>query len=147
MFNKIIIVCTGNICRSPIAESLFKSALPSKTFQSAGIAVDESNLTGERAHPSSIEVATENGLVIGEHKAQQLTELMCLENDLVLVMSHEQIDEVAQICPLARSKTMLIGQWIGTGEILDPIHLSRESFEIVYDILERAVASWTTKIH
>ncbi|WP_295891640.1 low molecular weight protein-tyrosine-phosphatase [uncultured Vibrio sp.] len=146
MFNKILIVCTGNICRSPIAESLFESVLPNKFFQSAGIAVKQSNLIGASAHPSAIEVAADNGIVIGEHKAQQLTENMCLEADLILVMSHEQIDEVTQVCVSARSKTMLIGQWIGIGEILDPIRCSKESFEEAYHTIGRAVASWHAKL-
>ncbi|MGR5207585.1 low molecular weight protein-tyrosine-phosphatase [Vibrio alfacsensis] len=146
MFNRILVVCTGNICRSPIAEALLKASLPNHTIESAGTAVAASRLSNASAHEYSLQVCTENGLDISSHAARQLSPEICAQFDLVLVMSHEQIEEVAQLCPRARCKTMLLGHWIGQGEIADPIHQPKESFAHLFKTLVRATHSWVKKV-
>ena len=146
MFNHILIICTGNICRSPIAEALLKNQLPNHTIESAGISVTKNKLSNAHAHQHSQQVCRENGIDISLHRARQFTSALCSEFDLILVMAHEQIDEIAQLSPQARSKTMLIGYWIGQGEIVDPIQQPKEAFELLFDTLNRAVDSWVQKI-
>ncbi|WP_300173231.1 low molecular weight protein-tyrosine-phosphatase [uncultured Aliivibrio sp.] len=146
MFNRILVVCTGNICRSPIAEVLLKAKLPNNTVESAGISVTKSNLNNAGAHPYSQQVCNENGVDISRHRARQLTPELCYDFDLILVMSHEQIEEVAQLAPLSRSKTMLLGYWIGQGEVIDPIHKPKEAFDLLFNTLNRASHAWSQKL-
>ena len=68
-FDAILIVCVGNICRSPTAERLLQQALPPKTVGSAGIAA----LTGQGAEVPARAVAQHQGLSLAGHIAQQLT--------------------------------------------------------------------------
>ncbi|MDF5612440.1 low molecular weight phosphotyrosine protein phosphatase, partial [Vibrio parahaemolyticus] len=49
MFSNILVVCVGNICRSPTGERLLQQLLPDKQISSAGIAVEKSRLTGKPA--------------------------------------------------------------------------------------------------
>ncbi|MCP3700522.1 MAG: low molecular weight phosphotyrosine protein phosphatase [Aliivibrio sp.] len=146
MFKRILIVCTGNICRSPIAEALLQAQLPTHTVESAGISVTKNALHNAHAHPFSQQVCRENGIDISQHRARQLTPELCAEFDLILVMAHEQIDEVAQLSPQARSKTMLMGYWIGQGEVVDPIQQPRDAFTLLFITLNRAVGAWVQKV-
>ena len=67
--NNILFICIGNICRSPIAEGLFKHAMPKKAVCSAGIGA----LVGEPADPLSIQLMWEHGIDIGAHpKSKQI---------------------------------------------------------------------------
>ncbi|PKF51002.1 low molecular weight protein-tyrosine-phosphatase [Enterovibrio nigricans] len=146
MFNRILVVCTANICRSPIAEALLKASLPDHVIASAGTRVASSHLINANAHHLSQQVSAERGFDLSDHAAKQLSPELCSEFDLILVMSHDHIDEVAQLLPGSRSKTMLLGQWIGQGDIDDPIHQPKEAFDSLFRTLVRATDAWVQKL-
>ncbi|WP_115192265.1 arsenate reductase/protein-tyrosine-phosphatase family protein [Raoultella terrigena] len=141
MFNKILVVCVGNICRSPTGEALLKKYCNNKEISSAGIAA----LTGRDAAEMAKIVAAENRTEIVNHVAKQLTIELCQDNELILVMEKDHIDKVCQIAPEARGKIMLFGHWISQ-EIPDPYKRSKETFEQVYRILDSAAVAWSKKI-
>ena len=68
MFNKILVVCVGNICRSPTAERLLKQLNPALTVSSAGLGA----LVGKGADPRAISVAQANNLSLENHYARQI---------------------------------------------------------------------------
>ncbi|MDZ7277946.1 protein tyrosine phosphatase [Pantoea eucrina] len=138
MIKSVLVVCVGNICRSPTGERLFKRALPDIHVASAGL----SALQGHAADQTATDVAAERGLSLAGHQAQQLTAPMCREYDLILVMEKRHIEQVNRIDPAARGKTMLLGHWLGQQEIADPYKKSREAFEEVYGLLENATQKW-----
>lgn len=142
MFQKILVVCVGNICRSPSGEYLLKKLLPSKHIASAGVGA----LVGKPADKSAAEVAGANGVSLAGHVAQQLTDELCREYDLILVMEKGHIEAVTKIAPEARGKTMLFGQWIGQKDIPDPYRQSREAFEHAYCLIEEAAQAWAKKL-
>ena len=146
MFNKILVVCVGNICRSPTGESLLKTLLPNKTIDSAGVATEKSRLVGKPADAMAIEVAASNGVNLNLHQARQLTSAVCREYDLILVMEAGHKEAVTRLAPEARSKTMLFGQWIGQQDIPDPYRQSREAFEHAYTLIEKAAQEWAKKL-
>lgn len=69
MFDSILVVCTGNICRSPIGEYILRRELPNKKIDSAGTGA----LVGKNADPKAIKIAAEHGIDLKEHKGQQFT--------------------------------------------------------------------------
>ncbi|NKI73558.1 protein tyrosine phosphatase [Dickeya sp. CFBP 2040] len=138
MFNSILVVCVGNICRSPTGERLLQRVLPGKIIASAGLGA----LVDKPADSMAINVALEHGISLEGHLARQLTPAMCREYDLVLVMEKGHIDAVCRISPEVRGKTMLFGHWINQQEIADPYRKSREAFEFVYLQLELAANKW-----
>ncbi|WP_133406238.1 low molecular weight protein-tyrosine-phosphatase [Parashewanella tropica] len=146
MFNKILVVCVGNICRSPVGEYLLKQKLPNKQIASAGIASKKSKLEGKAADSQMVELAAEHQLDITPHQSQQLTRDLCNQYDLILVMEKGHIDAVTSINPAVRGKTMLLGQWIGQKEIPDPYKLSREAFEHAYALIEQSCDEWAKKL-
>ena len=146
MFEKILVVCVGNICRSPTAERLLKQTLPQKDISSAGIAVQRSGLTGKSADKMAQEISLAHGVSVEGHQARQLTPALCQQHDLILVMEKGHIDAVAQIAPEARGKVMLLGHFCSGLEIPDPYRLSREAFEQAYELMEQSVDAWSKKL-
>ncbi|MCM0147581.1 low molecular weight phosphotyrosine protein phosphatase [Photobacterium galatheae] len=146
MFNNILVVCVGNICRSPSGEALLKQLLPGKNICSAGLSTEKSGLSGKSADRIANEIAAENGVSLDGHQAQQLTEKLCREFDLILVMEKGHVDAVVSIAPEARGKTMLFGQWIGQQDIPDPFRMSREAYEHAYLLIDKAAHAWAQKL-
>ncbi|MCL2896196.1 arsenate reductase/protein-tyrosine-phosphatase family protein [Brenneria tiliae] len=138
MFGSILVVCVGNICRSPTGERLLKQSLPAKQIASAGLGA----LVGKPADATATEVASQHGISLAGHSAQQLTSALCRQYDLILVMEKGHIDGVCRIAPEVRGKTMLFGHWLNQQEIADPYRKSREAFEFVYSQLEQSAQKW-----
>ncbi|QEA39730.1 low molecular weight phosphotyrosine protein phosphatase [Pistricoccus aurantiacus] len=144
MFDRILVVCIGNVCRSPVAEAMLRHRLPDLHIESAGLAA----LVGEGVDVTARELAEEAGYDVGSHKARQLSAKMVREADIVLVMSEGQRRAVGDIDPASTGKTMLIGRWLEekTKDIPDPYKKSREAFQHVHDLLEKATKSWAKKL-
>lgn len=146
-FSRILIVCTGNICRSPVAEALLKARVP-QVVESAGIGA----LVGREVDPSARRLAAEGGLDLSRHRARQITQDVINHADLILVMSENQRRAIGHIAPAATGKTMLFGRWLGEGaksggeEIPDPYRKSFEAFEHVHRQLIRAADAWQSKL-
>ncbi|WP_318478801.1 arsenate reductase/protein-tyrosine-phosphatase family protein [Photobacterium leiognathi] len=149
MLNKILVLCVGNICRSPSGERILKKKLPAKHIASAGIATQKSGLTEKPADAMACEVMGQFGFDLSGHQAQQLTPELCRDYDLILVMEKGHIEAVTNIAPESRGKTMLFGQWIGQRDIPDPYRQSREAFEHSLTLVEQAAQAaqaWATKL-
>ncbi|GAB7196219.1 MULTISPECIES: protein-tyrosine-phosphatase [Dickeya] len=138
MFNRILVICEGNICRSPTGERLLKQALPEKTVASAGWRAME----GKPADETASLVAAEHGVSLDGHVARQLTSSLCRHYDLILVMEKAHVDAVCRFAPEVRGKTLLFGHWFNQQEITDPYRKSREAFEFVYTQLEQSARKW-----
>ncbi|MFB9217290.1 arsenate reductase/protein-tyrosine-phosphatase family protein [Vibrio sinaloensis] len=144
-FNSILVVCVGNICRSPTGAALLESKLPHIRIASAGVATEKSGLQGKPADMLAQQVALDFGLDLSNHRAQQLDQNLAQQFDLILVMEPEHINLVAEICPEARHKTLLFGQW-GEGSIIDPFSQRREFFEKTYNLISKASCSWANRL-
>ncbi|MDX7021787.1 low molecular weight protein-tyrosine-phosphatase Wzb [Enterobacter cloacae] len=138
MFNKILVVCVGNICRSPTAERLLKHYQPELTVDSAGLGA----LVGKGADESAASVARDHNLSLDGHCARQVTGRMCREYDLILTMEKRHIHSLCDIAPEMRGKVMLFGHWDNEREIPDPYRKSREAFEAVYTLLDQSARQW-----
>lgn len=143
MFDKILVVCHGNICRSPLAAAMLKAALPHCRVESAGLQA----LVGHPADSSTQEVAMPEGLVLQHHKGRQLSSEMLNDADLILVMSNSQRTAIGERSPSALGKTMLLGHWLPKQrEIPDPHGKSRELFQLVHEQIRQATAAWAQKL-
>ncbi|HCE8951677.1 TPA: protein tyrosine phosphatase [Raoultella ornithinolytica] len=138
MFRSVLVVCVGNICRSPTGEMLLKQKLNGFKIDSAGLKAMISCPADEMAK----EVAAQHNLSLDSHIAKQLTIELCKEHDLILVMEKKHIDLVCKLAPELRGKTMLFGHWLDQKEIADPYKKSREAFESVYQILDKSAQHW-----
>lgn len=142
MFNRILVVCVGNICRSPTAEFMLKSALPGKHISSAGLGA----LVGHDMDAQARTVAEQQGLSCPKHQARQLTRELCHEADLILVMEQRHRDGVTKLCPEARGKVFLLGQGATPADIADPYRKSDKIFETTYEQLHQACMAWAQRL-
>ncbi|WP_075180879.1 protein tyrosine phosphatase [Pantoea sp. 1.19] len=138
MFKSILVVCVGNICRSPTGERLLHRYCPQLEVQSAGLGA----LVGREADAQARQVAGQRDLSLAGHRARQLTPDLCRRHDLILVMEKQHINEVSQLAPEVRGKTMLFGHWAGQRDIPDPYRKSLEAFDSVYALLDDAAQKW-----
>lgn len=140
VFKRILIVCVGNICRSPTAEYMFRHRLSSAdtSIQSAGLGA----LVGKRMDPVALEILGENGIEGEAHRARQVTSPMLRDASLVLAMEQEHVTGLMRMAPEASGKVMLLDRWGQRSDIPDPYRRGREVFEHVYQRIDRAVESW-----
>ena len=138
MFNSILVVCVGNICRSPTGELLLRQLLPEKHISSAGVGA----LVGRPMDDLAAEIAVQHGLDPNGHVARQLTQEICKHADIILAMSKRNIEEVCQISPESRGKAMLYGRWIGDKEIPDPYRRERIVYEQAFKLLDEGATAW-----
>lgn len=138
---RILTLCIGNICRSPLAQALLARELPAHTVWSAGL----SALVGQAADPMSIEIAATHGLDITEHRAQQVTSWLCQQTELILVMEQQHKSQLEQLFPVVRGKVFTLGQF-GKFDIADPYQQPLEAFEVAYAAIAQGVADWVPRI-
>ncbi len=137
----VLIVCIGNICRSPMAEAIFSSALPNFTVASAGIGA----LVGQPADPMSKTLMQERGIDISSHVARQISQEMCRNADLILVMDRRQRGYVEDTYPFARGKVFLLLD-NAAQSIPDPYRKSREMFEHALNMIDEGANIWAERI-
>lgn len=147
MIRNILVVCTGNICRSPVAAALLRQRLPGCDISSAGL----SARVREPVHPLAARLAAEEDLEVDGHRARQLTDRMLAEAELVLVMTSAQRRSMLDRAPLLGGRVMLFGQWLAAGdasgrEIPDPYRKDESVFQRVHRLMVRAADTWREKI-
>lgn len=142
MFNSILIICTANICRSPMAERILRKQLVHKKVDSAGVKA----LVGHAADESAVIISEKNGVSLDGHFGQQFDSNLAKHYDLILVMERNHIEQLGRIAPEARGKAMLLGHWINEREIPDPYRKSDEAFESVYKLIEKSCNEWSKRL-
>ena len=141
MFDSILVVCTGNICRSPMAEAVLKDRLRAtpKRVASAGIGA----LIGYPADPLACEVMTEHGHDLAEHRARQVNAALLAAADLVLALDEGHRRWMVEQFPQFRGRIFKLGKWRGDRDVADPYRLPREAFDQAYRDIVECVGDWT----
>ena len=141
----ILFICTGNVCRSPMAEALFRHAVRGRgefRVLSAGIgAVD-----GQPPTPHSVRAMRELGVDISNQRSRMLTAELVRSADIILGMTHGHVDTVALLYPPVAEKTFLLREFDETLEpyekdISDPIGSPYEIYEECRDQIEQGIAA------
>ena len=140
----ILFVCTGNTCRSPIAEGLLREALAARgidqvTVASAGSGAWEGAPVSEGAYL----VGLEHGLDLSEHRARLLSRDLVREADLVLTMSGHHLARVAELG--GEHKVHLLGAYAGRdagrSEVTDPFGGDLAGYRTTFGELQELIGA------
>ena len=141
----ILFICTGNICRSPMAEGLFRHAVKGRgDFEvlSAGVGAMEGLPPSENAGRALREL----GLDISEQRSRILSAELVQRADYIFGMTHSHVDAIMLMYPQAAEKTFLLREFDETldsfeNDISDPIGGSLDVYQNCRDQIEQGIAS------
>ena len=140
----LVFICTGNVCRSPMAEGLLRSALSEYDeiqVESAGLGA----VVGHPADDHALALMKELGEDISAHRARQIHPDMVKDADLVLVMEAGHKRAIDDADPTARGKVYRLGEWQNR-DIDDPYRQPRAAFADALEDIQEGVASWVEKL-
>lgn len=142
MKTKILMVCLGNICRSPLAEGILKSKLPESAFlvDSAGTGAWHA---GEQPDKRSIAVAKKHGIDLTDQRARQFKMADFEIFDYIYVMDKSNYDNVVKLATtteaIQKVKLILNEPFPNTNqEVPDPYYGGDDGFENVFQLLDKA---------
>src|SRR3954447_2322398 len=141
----ILFVCTGNVCRSPMAEGIFRHVMKGRRdvqVLSAGIGAME----GQAPSTYAVQAVRELGIDISKQRSRMLTAELVQEADYIFGMTHSHVDTIFLLYPQAAEKTFLLREFDDTLDIFekdisDPIGGSYDVYVNCRDQIEQGIAS------
>ncbi|TMQ01605.1 MAG: ribose 5-phosphate isomerase B [Verrucomicrobia bacterium] len=141
----ILFVCTGNVCRSPMAEGIFRHAVKGRgdfRVLSAGVGAIE----GQPPSAHAVQALAELGIDISQQRSRMLTAELVNQADYIFGMTHGDVDAVNLLYPQAAEKIFLLREFDETldvfeKDISDPIGGSYEVYLDCRDQIEQGIAS------
>ncbi len=138
----ILVVCTGNICRSPTGEYLLKKELGSDfNVMSAGIGA----LVDNPAHEIAQKIAMQHGIDMSSHRARQINLDILKWADLILVMENGQKMELIRRYPWLEGKVFRYGESHQV-DIPDPYRRPENAFVLAWNFISKLTPYWVEKI-
>ena len=138
----ILVVCTGNICRSPTGEYCLKKALgPGFDVMSAGLGA----LVDHPAHELSQKIALEHGIDMSAHRARQINLDILKWADLILVMENGHKMDLLHRYPWLEGKVCRYGEPQRV-DVPDPYRRPENAFVLAWNFISKVTPYWVKKI-
>ena len=139
---RVLVVCTGNMCRSPMAEGLLAKLLDGELRERIDVSsAGTSTIDGYGASPYSIMICKEKGIDIFDHKTRELSPDIAARSDLILACDRGHKEFVTRRFEGAAEKTFLLSEFATSGEdsssIEDPVNCSEEVYRDCFDAIKR----------
>ena len=142
---KILMVCLGNICRSPLAQGILESKITSNTFiDSAGTAAYH---VGNQPDPRSIAVAKQNGIPISQFRARKFTREDFKNFNHIYVMDQSNYKDVIGLAETHAEQEKVSLLLPDKKDVPDPYYGGPEGFESCYSLLDDACTQIVKKLN
>lgn len=145
---KILFVCSGNTCRSPLAEGIAKKIFPLRTECSVEIkSAGSSALEGMTASGHAIEVARRHDVDISGHGSRLLNRTDVREADLIVAMTQKHRETVGILDPAALAYTVLLTDFCDeNGDVPDPIGGGIDEYQRVFNLIDRCIEELAARV-
>jgi protein-tyrosine phosphatase len=137
----VLVICEGNICRSPMAEGLLRDQFPTLAVRSAGLGA----LVGHPADETAVGLLEHMGVDISKHRAVQVNRQICMGADLVLVMEQQQRRRLELLYPQVRGRVRKLGEYIDR-DIPDPYRQPVSVFREALALIEEGLQEWSARL-
>lgn len=151
---KVVFVCLGNICRSPLGEGILRH-LVTQAGLSPYIEIDSAGTgnwhVGSEPHHGSQQVARERGLDISDQRARQIRPEDLKAFDYVVAMDSQNLADILSLDPAGEASARIVRMMdfaphLGTPDVPDPYFGGQEGFDVVYDMVEEACRALLERI-
>ncbi|MFA5624355.1 MAG: hypothetical protein WC966_04795 [Bradymonadales bacterium] len=143
-YSRIAVLCSGNICRSPLAEHLLRKKLAEQELNAQVISMGTLGLQGRSADPQIVRIAKEYGCDVSRHRSQGVSRAILEATDVILIMDGVQERMLRQYAPQIMNKVQRLGVFLEPpqDEIDDPVGLDAATFRRVASEIDAALDAW-----
>jgi len=150
---QVLVICTGNTCRSPMAEGILRSLLPPEVTEWTRVAsAGTGTIEGAPATQLAIRTCAENGIDISAHRSTGLTAGLARESDLILGMEPSHIARARELAPEAADRIHLITERGATPDsmapngVMDPLGGSADQYRDTFNRIRSHLLEWVPAI-
>ena len=141
----VLLVCTANVCRSPVAEYLWRQRAAEQGRPAPVSSAGTEAQPGGGADPVCIELLGLRGVDLRPHRTRRMNAAEHARADLILVMEPTHAQRIRSLAPVLAGRVHLLGRW-SCGVIADPHGAALEQYQQCISDISAAIDSWLQRI-
>ena len=142
---KVLVVCTANICRSPVAAALLTHLLQNRQIEVTSVGTRA--IAGREIDSTMLSLMNARGFPgISAHRSRGMLPSHVAGADLILCMEWLHLDQIGREYSASVGRSMLLGHWDGKKEVVDPYGGPLDEYIVSLDIIQKYCQSWAKKM-